>query len=499
MPGPVIPKSTKPLLPEYDKWPEWVKNLIESKDPSMEPLAPKATEEPTTWMGGAAKSLYNDYVQPLSSLGMMAGMISGEGEGTLIPKGLSKSAFAEFIMGHPEAVETLEKSVIKTPQEVAELFAKEKGFPPPAAHTPVKVNKAFASKVADAYDNLKHNPTDPAVQKAYGALKGEISDQFQFITKEGGLKAEPWAQKGQPYADSKAMMQDITENNHLYYFPTEEGFGAGENALDHPMMERGKSGLLANDELRIVHDYLAHAKGGHSFGPNGEENAFLEHAKLLSPEAQKALATETRGQNSWVNFGAHLKDKDLPMSQRPFAPQKAGLLPEEFQTLAPERRVVEKSYVGKDKRVPQVSDTRMQELLSKFGGLKEEMLDLEHRTPKSDLLEIDPAFFGSGQAGAEKSRMSDPNFKPRSYTTIKGQPVEARFKKLPTLNAQVPKSSVYFMQEDPLGLIKRAQELAGPDQAAARTLFELLATQRGFKGYSDGTTVAYFDKIPISR
>lgn len=83
-----------------------------------------------------------------------------------------------------------------------------------------------------------------------------------------------------------------------------------------------------NDMFRIVHDYFGHAKEGNGFGPNGEENAYLNHAKTYSPEAQKALATETKGQNSWVNFGPHGEQNRANPSKTIYADQKAGLLPD---------------------------------------------------------------------------------------------------------------------------------------------------------------------------
>lgn len=251
----------------------------------------------------------------------------------------------------------------KSLEDVANSYAQKKGLDVPKAHEPVKVNKEFAKNVAQAYDVMKHAPNDPAVKKAYGALASEIEDQFEHITKEGGLKVEAWTKKGQPYADSKAMMADVEKNNHLYYFPTEAGFGSSEVA-DHPLLAKGKNGMVFNDMLRIVHDYLAHAKGKFSFGPNGEENAFIEHTKLLSPEARKALATETRGQNSWVNFGPH---SDLPVTERPFAPQKAGLLPDELQEPFPFKKRTPPSM-----KAPMPTETRLEELLKKLGGLSQE-------------------------------------------------------------------------------------------------------------------------------
>lgn len=72
---------------------------------------------------------------------------------------------------------------------------------------------------------------------------------------------------------------------------------------------------------------------GYGFGPRGEENAWLTHSQMFSPVAQKAMTTETRGQSAWVNFGGHNYDADgrhrhTPLANRPYATQKAALLPD---------------------------------------------------------------------------------------------------------------------------------------------------------------------------
>lgn len=512
------------------------------------------------------KDIYNDVIRPQANLTAPAMLLGGEDSLasdalSKIPAGLSKVEFANLLQKSPQlaevlmqqatapkTVDTLESQLQQvlgrmknadaavrdaasakaaanpslmepfqllgqvpsellpqeaptslSPEEAAKSYAASKGLTY-QAHEPVKVNKEFAKNVAQAYDQLKHDPNDPAVKKAYDALRSEVSEQFQHITKQGGLKVEPWTKEGQPYTDSKAMMADVRKNNHLFYFPTASGFGDAEVA-DHPLLQPGKSGLPANDELRIVHDYLAHAAGGHGFGPNGEENAFIEHAKLLSPEARKALATETRGQNSWVNF--HANHEDLPQGQRPFATQKAGLLPDELQEVYPGKKRTPPAT-----KAPLPSDKRMSELVAKFGGTSpaapspasvEDMLSLEHRSPKTNLSEVDPSFYGTGQAGAEKSRQSDPDFIKRSYFNVEGKSVEKRFQKLPTYTGQVPKKAVYSITEDPLNLKRQAQDLSGGDPDIARTLFERLIVSNGFKGYSDGTTVALFDKLPVTK
>jgi hypothetical protein len=180
--------------------------------------------------------------------------------------------------------------------------------------TKLGLNTERATEIAKLYDGMKHDPTNPEVQKAYSALIKETLEQYEAI-KKTGLKVTP-IQPGQPnpYRNSQEMADDIAKNNHLFYFPTTEGFGqvagaAAANA-DHPMLQYTKEvmngqPMQANDIFRIVHDYFGHAKEGLKFGARGEENAWYHHAQMYSPEARRALTTETRGQNSWVNFGPH--------------------------------------------------------------------------------------------------------------------------------------------------------------------------------------------------
>ncbi len=131
------------------------------------------------------------------------------------------------------------------------------------------------------------------------------------------------------------MLEDVRKNNHLYFYPTDLGFGSPANKSNkHPLLEPTKEkadghNLVANDVFRIVHDYFGHAKEGNSFGPKGEEAAWQNHMPMYSPEAQKALTTETRGQNSWVNFGPKGQENRQNPQNTQYAEQKAGILPPE--------------------------------------------------------------------------------------------------------------------------------------------------------------------------
>lgn len=78
-----------------------------------------------------------------------------------------------------------------------------------------------------------------------------------------------------------------------------------------------------------VHDYFGHVKEGVGFRADGEENTWRAHSSMFSPLAQRALTTETRGQNSWVNYGPHGEaNRKAGAAETHYADQKVGLLPE---------------------------------------------------------------------------------------------------------------------------------------------------------------------------
>ncbi len=226
-----------------------------------------------------------------------------------------------------------EASPLEAARKMAEEIAAAKGLPAITHEANAPVNVERAKRIAQAYEDMPHNPGDPAVQKSYDALINETTDQFKKM-KENGLKVTKITpEMGNPYKNSADLIKDIHENNHMYYFPTEAGFGSDMNdiAKDHPMLKTvdvdGEQ-MPANDIFRIVHDYFGHGKEELKFGPKGEENAWQQHMQMYSPEAQKALTTETRGQNSWVNYGPHGEENRLNPANTKYAEQKANLMPE---------------------------------------------------------------------------------------------------------------------------------------------------------------------------
>jgi hypothetical protein len=146
-------------------------------------------------------------------------------------------------------------------------------------------------------------------------------------------------------SDSEKMLNDVKNNKRILIESSEESFGT-DRTFDKDNIGLQDSGYkdvngrsLTNVELiRAVHD-LVHSEYGNGFGAIGEENAWRIHMTTLSPLAQKALTATTRGQNSWVNFGKHMRNDDgsikkkgdkgyLSPKDRPFAEQKIGFLPD---------------------------------------------------------------------------------------------------------------------------------------------------------------------------
>jgi hypothetical protein len=85
--------------------------------------------------------------------------------------------------------------------------------------------------------------------------------------------------------------------------------------------------VTVNDVFRAIHDYYGHAKEGLGFRADGEENAWRAHASMFSPLARMAMTSETRGQNSWLNYGPHGEhNRKARTEDTIFAPQKIGVM-----------------------------------------------------------------------------------------------------------------------------------------------------------------------------
>lgn len=178
-----------------------------------------------------------------------------------------------------------------------------------------KLRPVDSVHIAAWYDAEPSRPDDPIVKEAYSLLAAEIERQYQEIVR-GGLGVDCT-----PYDDNDNI--GVSSADVFHSLRTRRVLRVYDGGSPHPVLTP-----LQNWKLRAVHDVLGHYVGLHQFGPLGEHRAFGEHSRLFADgPALLALCTETRCQNSWVNFGPH---SHLDPSARPYAEQKATIPPASF-------------------------------------------------------------------------------------------------------------------------------------------------------------------------
>lgn len=230
--------------------------------------------------------------------------------------------------------------------ETAERYARENGITLVRQASYVEVDPGRAKRIADAYEAMPHAPNDPVVQEAYRNLIGQTLAQYRAL-EAAGYKfwfVDPATPEGSAYLASPwNTMFDLRNNRSMGIYPTNDGFGSGDfDPAANPLLadtgivwpvggtDSGRTmPVMANDLFRAVHDVFGHGMEGASFRAQGEENAWQAHVRLFTGSAVAALTSETRGQNSWVNYGPNgEKNRTAQVQDTVFAEQKTGLLPE---------------------------------------------------------------------------------------------------------------------------------------------------------------------------
>jgi hypothetical protein len=259
---------------------------------------------------------------------------------------LAKERARRFGSDYGQKSEQAKIEAEKATQDYINKNKEELGLPDVEKTSVKKVDPELSKRVKDAYDALPvDDSSNPEVKAAYEKAAKEIDKQFEYLTKDLGIEVE--FIKDDPYKNSDEMFEDIINNKRLKIF---------QGGEPHPFLgesTKDANGFTANEKLRAIHDYFGHFVGRNQFGKVGEEAAWVDHSKMFSPEAQRAITTETRGQNSWVNFSG-VNDAAIAKMQEgnqlikegkvtegnklikegqsefKFAEQKVALMPEEF-------------------------------------------------------------------------------------------------------------------------------------------------------------------------
>jgi hypothetical protein len=234
-------------------------------------------------------------------------------------------------------------------RQIAQDYHKIMGYSDPEFKPAMVFNDEIGAVAADIFEKLPMFE-DTAIPY-YRKFIQETNMQYQVLL-DNGMQFE--IVDADPYTPNKAghqqMINDM-ENGVLKVLATEFGFGDEATSKLNPMLAESTytdiNGrvMLENDVFRAVHDTFGHGMRGNTFGPIGEYNAWLAHKEMYSSDARRVMTTETLGQNTFTNYGPHMRDANgnllgkadagyIKPADRPFASQKVALMPEEIIDIA---------------------------------------------------------------------------------------------------------------------------------------------------------------------
>jgi len=264
------------------------------------------------------------------------------------------------------------------------------------------VNDPEYSQIIRQY-NIKNY--DDLVAKSYQQLEKETIDQFRKLP----LKLQFHTGQGN-YLDSPEAIRDMILHGNLTVYK-----GGDRHDFLHNIDK--ETGLNSNEMFRAVHDAFGHGIRGNSFGALGEEVAWGSHAQMYSPLARIAMTSETRGQNSFVNYtpiNASLVRKMEELRAVQYEAQRrgdTGLASEIAGTLR---------ELGNDWQYAKQAALALPPEFTRLdfaGGMPEYLrasqqvpvpvspTELTHFGKVGGLLELDPTKYGSGIAGREAERL----------------------------------------------------------------------------------------------
>jgi hypothetical protein len=352
-------------------------------------------------------------------------------------------------------------------------------------------------------EKAKAQNLDQLTEASYNALGNDVAQQFDRLP----VTTRYHSGEGE-YGSPNDMMRDVLAKGNLNVF------SGGE---PHEFLSKidPATGLSQNEMFRAVHDYMGHVVPGSMFGPQGEEAAYAAHAQTLDPLSLPALLSETRGQNSWVNYSpanADLIDKmnriKMQNREREFAQKYLGdssthgdaaraamdVLPS-----ASEARAALHELGSRYQYAPQRAVTLPPEFLdpNTAGGQPEWMRQImQTRAPTNDvrgvhfsraegLSELDPSYYGTGAFSGERQMVRQEGLPNRTYLYSGPEGTVRPEESVGRIGQHVYEAklnNLYDVNADPEGLVKLAKAYNLSDYKPA--LNEHLAYLSGAEGKS---------------
>ena len=470
-------KRVSDPLPYYQKNPE--AQGLGTVTPMLD-LVDLATGGGKMAIGGAIKKSANKLMNKASSIG------NAPLSGSPMPANIPQRGLLN-IGPNPDA------------EAAAIDYAKQSGIPYIPTQQLNPVDAEFGALAAREYELMRHDPSNPFVADSYAQMKKELVGQYDAMLKQG-IKPE-FDLNPYPTSPYESLI-DLIENKRLKVFPTNAGYGSADQAIDisqNPLLEVSPymiSGQPAtyNDLFRAVHDFQGHSKSGAGFRAAGEDNAYLSHAGTMRGPARRALASETRGQNSLLNFGPDgARNRSAGIEDTIFADQKVGNLPNYISEKGtPELYARQQRF----EQLRSSNSTGLEGAIDDSGNLR-----LVHYS-NSPIERVDPNKYGSGLSGStisERNRSAHPDFVNRSFWGIEA--TDSPYKKERGLGSnkvetQIDAAQVYDAQKDPDGLWKAAK---GDVTKGERNIYDA-----GYSGYHVnnkqlGKVAAIFDPLDITN
>lgn len=329
-------------------------------------------------------------------------------------------------------------------------------------------------------EQAKAQNLDQLTEAAYRQLGNEVSQQFDQLP----LRMRYHDGAGE-YSSPNAMMRDVLGNGNLNVF------SGGE---PHEFLSRidPATGLSQNEMFRAVHDYMGHVVPGSMFGAPGEEVAYAAHSQTLSPLAQLALLSETRGQNSWVNYSPQNADVIAQMNllkaqerERKHAESWLAKYPEDrwsgdvqkalgglpsFEEMRARRHDLGQQFTYAPQRavllppeyLDPMSEGGVPDWLQSVLSSKAPSNDVRgvHFSRSDELSGTDPAYYGTGAFSGERAMVRREGLPDRTYfySGPEGSVVpEESVGRVAKHAYEGRLNNLYDLQRDPEGLVKLAK------------------------------------------
>jgi len=373
----------------------------------------------------------------------------------------------------------------------------------------------YGELMPDVVERAGAQNYDQLTEAAYRQLAKETRDQFEVLP----VGTSYHYGEGE-YPVPSAMLRDILGEGNLNVF---------RGGDPHPYLSDvdPDTGLTANEMFRAVHDYFGHGTRGATFRPGGEELAYASHSQMMTPLAQLALLSETRGQNSVVNYSP--LNVDILREQREInnriaqARRRADMRgerldPSQFASENAKLRELAAQYRFAD-QTPVLLPPEYLDPLTQ-GGMPEYVRRVltpkaptgperaVHLSHTDNLTATDPSFYGTGHRGddwAMRGRKGSPSTQTSFYLgpegTVIPEPVVAD---ISPYAYETRLSNLYDLETDPEKLVELARVYGiGDPSGTAIPDFKRLVREYGYTGYRAPFGPQYaanvYDPIELER